>query len=211
MKSLLATFFGVLILSSCHSQTNEQVNCWKQAYEPGFNFIGELDNLEKQLLSLEILKGTSERHYKNLSEDLSNGKIDEQKLKEISAPKFVSKRPYLECNGETYNPLENKETLKYGLLFSLYLVRASEHAKICIEIPSNNQINLNSKTIQLTELKDELLKAAEELRKKEIPFDEIVISLEVASEVKMGIVSDIQQILRESELRKVLYSTTNSR
>lgn len=187
------------------------VNCWKQAYEPEFNFIDELDNLETKLLSLGILNGTSERHYESLSDDLSNGKIDERKLKEISAPKFVSKKPYLECNGEFYNPFDNKETLKYGLLFSLYLVKASEHAKIQIEIPSNNQINLNSKSIQLTELRDELLKAAEKLHMNEIPFDEIVISLEVASDVKLGIVSDIQQILRESELRKVLYSTTNSR
>ncbi|RKQ49447.1 biopolymer transport protein ExbD/TolR [Roseivirga pacifica] len=209
MKSFLGALFSVLILSNCYSQTNEYVNCWKKAYQSDFNFLEELDNLERQLLSLKILKGTSEWDYKNLSEDLSNRKVDEQKLKQIPIPKFISKRPYLECNGQTYDPFKDKETLKYGLLFSLYLLRASEQAKIHIEVSENDQIRLNSKTISLTELKNELLKSLEELRQNEIPFDEIVISLEVAPEVKMGKVIDIQQIIRELNLKNILYSTSN--
>lgn len=41
----------------------------------------------------------------------------------------------------------------------------------------------------------------------EVERDQITISLKVDSEAKMGIVSDVQQELKEANARKVLYST----
>lgn len=117
-------------------------------------------------------------------------------------------KPYFECNGGDYDPRQNYETLKYGLLFSLYLVKASENAKIHLEIPDNESIRLNTRAVTISELKEKLLEIASQMKLQGIPYDEIVISLKVASEVKMGLVSKVQQIMRDIDLRKVLYSTT---
>jgi len=44
----------------------------------------------------------------------------------------------------------------------------------------------------------------------EVERDQITISLKVDSEAKMGIISDIQQELKEANARKVLYNTLKS-
>ena len=44
----------------------------------------------------------------------------------------------------------------------------------------------------------------------EVERDQITISLKVDSEAKMGIISDIQQELKEANARKVLYNTLRS-
>lgn len=203
MKSLINTLLAIILLSGCQAQTNEQVNCWRQAYAPDFQFIEALDQLEKQLVSLAILKGTSWQDYKVLSENLSNNVINEEQFKKISTPKYVSKKPFLQCND---NPSKDQETLKYALLFSIYQTRASDLATIQITVPDNDTILLNLQETQLAALKEKLIAATKELQRKHIPLDEIIISMEVAGEVNMGLIADIQQILRETDLTKVSYS-----
>ncbi len=61
------------------------------------------------------------------------------------------------------------------------------------------------------EIKNVVLWVSQEKdRLSEVERDQITISLKVDSEAKMGIISDIQQQLKEANARKVLYNTLRS-
>jgi hypothetical protein len=204
----ICLLIAISFLTELHSLAQNQVEykCWVESYKPYIDLVKELDKLENELIKLDILKGNSPRDYKDLYQNIENGEIDEQKLKDIIVSRFIPRGLYIDCNGSNYNPMQDETTFKYGLLFSLYLIRASEFAKINIEILRGQKIVINTHPIEFVDLKDELVKIAVLLENEGIPHDEIITAIVVEKDVKFGIVSEVQQILRQIDLRKVQYS-----
>jgi hypothetical protein len=204
----ICLLIAISFLTELHSLAQNQVEykCWVESYKPYIDLVKELDKLENQLIKLDILKGNSPRDYKDLYQNIENGEIDEQKLKDLIVCRFIPRGLYMDCNGSNYNPMQDETTFKYGLLFSLYLIRASEFAKINIEILRGQKIVINTHPIEFVDLKDELVKIAVLLENEGISHDEIITAIVVEKDVKFGIVSEVQQILRQIDLRKVQYS-----
>lgn len=90
--------------------------------------------------------------------------------------------------------------------------RKSLVSYIYIGEPKNTSIYGNEPKIQTNDVfvdTDEIVQFVSQEKDKlsEVERDQITMSMKVDVDVKMGIVSDVQQELREANARKVLYSS----
>jgi len=102
--------------------------------------------------------------------------------------------------------------MKYGLIIiiALSLLSCSKQTlpdnKILIEIDQNNEIRIEGELILIDDLNKELASQIEEMETDGISREEIITKLIVDENAKMGVVSALQQTMRELNLRKVEYT-----
>jgi|SRR5690606_2003171 len=80
---------------------------------------------------------------------------------------------------------------------------------ILIEISSNNEIRIEGELVPNEKINDVLISQLEALKNSEVSTEDIITRLEVNRKAKMGVVSAIQQAMRELRLHKVEYMSKN--
>ncbi len=195
---------AILTFSACSKSDSDLLQCWMETYETEFSFIKQLDKLEQIILDQGQINGTSGEDYMKLFEDIASDKLN-LNFNDITVEKFVREQPFKNCVAKHDLMMKDDKTIKYGLLFSIYVVLAREHATIKVELTEHTELIFNGHYANIADFNDLVYQALAELEKQGIPREEIILRLKVADNVKMRVISDIQVKLQELNIRKVKY------
>ncbi len=80
------------------------------------------------------------------------------------------------------------------------------NAIIIVELNENSEFIFNDRVANLDDFSQLVEKRVNELMIDGLSRDEIVISFKVADNVKMGLVADLQEELRQLDVRKISYA-----
>lgn len=181
---------------------NTLLNCWVESYQASFDFKKELDNLEAQLLELKMLKDTTKKSYERLLKKSESSKAE---LEKVIVNQYVSLKPFLNCINDIAPYQKTDTEYKYMMLFSIYHAYGTKSVSIDIKVFENQVIKVNDEEISRENL---ALKLKEVINSNPVvPTDEWIASMTVESEVKMGLIIQVQQILKEVGMKKVVYNS----
>lgn len=210
MKLYFLAAFAILFSAPLFGQEkNPVLNCWIEGMGSDFDFYGEMDKLEDLLVDKEIISGDSGKEYVVLLEKIRS-EASPKELEVIGEMSFqyVSEKFFRSCIAPIDLLQQKGKTLKYGMLFSIYLIGAQhEHASIQLEVRGNQRLLLEGKEISLEDFEKQTLVVRDAMVKSGIEKEEIAIALKVHSETKMGIIIDLQTAMRNMNIRRVRYSS----
>lgn len=195
IKILYFTIISFLLCFQGHAQKNDLIKCWEEKYME-YNVAEQLNLIENQLLGLNIIPDTSVHSYSLITNTIleEDIEIDTSKLKiNLSTPKSY----YQECHNLFPDLFMDSSSTKHSLLLSTYLSIIEDLSKIDIYIPGNHEIYVNGELVAINEFKEYIKQEKRILTNSGVPEKNIVLQFKVDQVVKMNIVADIQEILRE--------------
>ena len=205
VKSFILLFFLLATSLTLHAQQrSEIVNCLYEAYQPEIDFYKVLHELEAQLLEEGVIQDTTGLDYQLLVERFNedNGRFA---LEQLQVEKYLSPEPFKGCITDARSSADLDQTFRYIFLMSIYLDLARQGSHIKLMIDEYQAIWVNGKGVTMENLESKLLEQRKKLLEKGVPEEQLTLDMKVSQNTKMGLIVDIQTLLRKVNIRRINY------
>jgi len=185
-------------------QRSEIVSCLFDAYQPQIDFYEVLHQLERELMDEGVIQDTLGLDYQMLVERF-NEDSDSFHLEKVKVYRYLSPEPFKGCifNAKTQASLD--QTFRYMFLMAIYLDLAVQGSRLALMIDDEQTIWVNGKQVALEKLELKLSEQRKILIEKGVPEAEISLDMKVSKNTRMGLIVDIQTLLRKINIRRVNY------
>lgn len=197
-------------LSQVHAQSDYQLvlDCLKPVFGEQVDIDSEVAWLENELVRTGILTDTTVTGYRAFLRDTRQdpqkiiGSIDTARMQ------YVSEAAFFDCAANNYGLIDESTTAaKHFTLVMVYAFIAKEKATITLYAEKDTRINVRGKQVGIDQLPATLLDEKNKMLAKGINEADIKVNLSAHPDTKMGLLVDIQTVIKEVNIRKVQYMT----
>ncbi|BDD06561.1 hypothetical protein [Aureibacter tunicatorum] len=183
---------AIFLFYGCN--VNSELKRLEAGYDNKINLIQEMDRFEAKLITLGELDPNFD-YKENFFRSYSMIEISHDS---IMFDNYLPRGEYLKCLENIDVNKMNSKAYKYYYLTGLYLkIQSRLLASINVKIDENSDIWINDKLCQLDSFAIEYEVSKQKLVSQNIPAEDITIQVHIDSNVKMGVVNDIQNLLKD--------------
>ena len=183
------------------------LDCLKPVFGVETNIDSEVEWMENELFKAGIINDTAVVAYRDFlrdtRQDLQNiiSKIDTAHMQ------YISEDAFLACVGNNYGLIDQSTvTARHFAMVLIYAFIAKEKATITLYVEKDTRISVKGKKVGIDQLPAALLDEKNKLTAKGIPETDIKVRFTAHSDAKMGLIVDVQTVLRDVNIRKVQYT-----